>query len=100
MISGGWEREGLEEVFDSRIGDAADRLGGDSGEADLHALLQGSSTGVDLGDSAAKDLGEEVATWEGLRRPKQDLGDLRGWEGPAQARQNQPRELCSEHMVV
>ena len=31
-------------------------------EADLHTLLQGSSTGVDLGESAVEDLEEEVAT--------------------------------------
>ena len=51
-------------MFDSRSGGVADRHGGGSREADLHALLQESSTGVDLGESTAEDLGEEVATWE------------------------------------
>ena len=57
--------------------------GEDSGEADLHALLQGLSTGVDLGESKAEDLGEDVATWEmeglgGLRRPSWLEGSSRG----------------------
>ena len=42
---------------------------------------------MDLGESAAEDLGEESSTWEKeeFRRPLQDLGDPSGWEGPAHA---------------
>ena len=69
---GGWGEGDFGKVFDSRTGGAADRHGGDSGAARLHSLLQGSSTGVDVGKSAAEDLGKEAVKCEkeGLWRPK------------------------------
>ena len=47
-------------MFDSRIGGAADRHGRVSGTANLHALLCGEATGVDLrGESKQQRIPEK-----------------------------------------